>query len=202
MSSRPYRMIRRRDSADENRQRILGAARELLTAQNGSTRFSVEEVARRAGVARMTVYYQFGSARGLLQAMLDSLAGAGGMQHLAEAFQEPDAWVGVDRFIAVFMGFWESDRPVMRALGALATLDHEFSVVLTERYEWRRRGARVLLERLAKQIGRPTRREKQDAEDLLFLLTSFATYDTLAGSSRSATQVGALVQRTMRQVLS
>jgi AcrR family transcriptional regulator len=89
MSPRPYRMERRREATDENRQRILNAARELLAGQEGSTRFSLEEVARRAGVARMTVYYQFGSLVGLLQGLCDSLAMAGGMSHLADVFREP-----------------------------------------------------------------------------------------------------------------
>jgi AcrR family transcriptional regulator len=120
MSPRPYRMARRRESTDENRQRIINAARELLASRDGAARFSLEAVARRAGVARMTVYYQFGSLRGLLQGLCDSLAVAGGMSHLADAFRRADPVEALDRFIAVFMGFWESDRPVMRGLRALA----------------------------------------------------------------------------------
>ncbi len=49
MSPRPYRMERRRESTDENRLRILKAARELLASPKASAKFSVEEVARRAG---------------------------------------------------------------------------------------------------------------------------------------------------------
>jgi AcrR family transcriptional regulator len=199
MSPRAYRMHRRQESADENRLRILKAARELLTAPKGSTRFSVEEVARRAGVARMTVYYQFGSLRGLLEALLDSLASAGGMQHLAEAFREPDPRRGIDRFIAVFMDFWESDRSVLRALGAFAALDPELAAAIEERSGWRRKGARRLLERLAKQTGRPRRKEMEDAEDLLFVLTSFSTYDTLMSPRRGKQNVTELVQRVVRQ---
>ncbi len=202
MSPRPYRMSRRRESADENRVRILAAARELLALPQEAARFSMEEVARKAGVARMTVYYQFGSLRGLLEGLLDSLASAGGMQHLAEAFSEPDALVAVDQFIAVFMKFWESDRLVIRALGAYTSIDPEFATVVAERSGWRREGARVLLQRLAKQTGRPNRKEMRDAEDLLFMLTSFATYDSLAGSGRHPDQVTALLQRVVRQVLS
>ena len=91
MSPRPYRMERRRETADENRQRIINAARELLASREGSARFSVEEVARRAGVARMTGYYQFGSLRGLLEGLCDSLAIAGGMNQLADAFRRANA---------------------------------------------------------------------------------------------------------------
>jgi len=194
-------MQRRRESADENRARILAAARELLASPQGSRRFSMEEVARRSGVARMTVYYQFGSLRGLLEALLDSLASAGGMHHLAEAFRQSDAWEAIDRFIAVFVQFWESDRLVIRALGAFTSLDPDFAAVLAERSDWRRKGARVLLERLVKQTGRPKRKEIRDAEALLFMLTGFATYDALAGPKRRTDQVTALLQRLARQAL-
>jgi AcrR family transcriptional regulator len=201
MSPRAYRMHRRRESTDENRLRIVAAARELIASQRGTVRFSLEEVARRAGVARMTVYYQFGSLRGLLEALLDSLASAGGMQHLAEAFRQADAHAAVDHFIAVFMGFWESDRLVLRGLGALTTLNPELAAVVEERSGWRRKGAHTLVARLMKQTGRPRRKELEEAEDVLFLLTSFATYDTLAGTRRSKGEVTALVQRLARQAL-
>jgi AcrR family transcriptional regulator len=201
MSPRPYHMERRRESTDENRQRIINAARELLASAEGSARFSVEEVARRAGVARMTVYYQFSSLGGLLEGLCDSLAIAGGMNHLADAFRSPDPLDAVDRFIAVFMRFWESDRPVLRGLNALAALDPAFAAVLEERSGWRRKGVRVMLERLAKQTGRPKPGEIGDAADLLFMLTSFATYDTLAGPRRSKDQVTALVQGLARKAL-
>jgi AcrR family transcriptional regulator len=201
MSPRPYRMERRREATDQNRDRILAAARELLASEEASARFSLEEVARRADVARMTVYYQFGSLVGLLQGLCDSLAMAGGMSHLADAFRQPDALAAVDRFVAVFMDFWHSDRPVMRALGALAVLNPEVAAVLDERYDWRRKGVRVLLERVAQQTGRPTPKRMKEAADLLYLLTSFSTYDTLALPGRSHAAVTRLVQRLVRQVL-
>ena len=70
----------------------------------------------------MTVYYQFGSLRGLLEGLCDSLAMAGGMDRLASVFRQPDALEALDEFIAVFMRFWESDREVRRWLGAFAGL--------------------------------------------------------------------------------
>ena len=201
MSPRPYRMERRQETTDENRQRIINAARQLLASQEGSARFSVEEVARRAGVARMTVYYQFGSLGGLLEGLCDSLAVAGGMDRLADAFRRPDPVEARDQFIAVFTGFWESDRAVLRGLGALAILNPELAAVLEERYGWRRKGVRVLLERLAKQTGRPKPKEMEDAADVLYMLTSFSTYDTLAGPKRTREQVTALIQRLAGRVL-
>ncbi len=149
----------------------------------------------------MTVYHQFGSLRGLLEALCDSLAVAGGMNHLSDAFRRPDPLNALDRFTAVFMGFWESDRPVMRGLRAFGTLDPDFAAVLEERSGWRRKGLRALLGRLAKQTGRPKPKDMNDVVDLLFTLTDFPVYDSLAGPKRNFDQVTKLVQRLARQVI-
>ncbi len=201
MTPRPYRMARRQETAEETRLRILSAARELLASPDPSARFSLDAVARRAGVARMTIYHQFGSLRGLLEGLFNSLAMAGGMNHLADVFRCSDPRKGLDQFIAVFMGFWESDRPVMRGLRALAALDPEFAAVLEERSGWRRRALRVLLERLAQQTGRPKTGSLGDAGDLLHMLTDFATYDSLSRPDRNLKQVTAMVQRLARHVI-
>jgi AcrR family transcriptional regulator len=193
-------MARRRESTEENRARIIAAARELIAGRDGGT-FSMEEVARRAGLARMTVYYQFGSLQGLLEALCDSLAIAGGMDRLAEAFRLGDARQAIDRFVAVFAGFWESDRTVLRGLGALAALDPALGAVLEERYRWRRKGIGLLLQLHAKQTGKPRRRAMEEAADLLYVLTSFSTYDTLASNGRPPAQVTDLLQRAARRLL-
>jgi AcrR family transcriptional regulator len=201
MSPRPYRMARRRETADRNRVRIIAAARELLTARDGTVRFSVEEVARRAGLARMTVYYQFGSLRGLLEALLDSLASTGGMENLADAFRRSDPFEALDRFIAVFVGFWESDRSVLRALGAFTALDPELAEVIDERSGWRRKGLRILMEGFSQPGPRGRAKARKDREDVLFMLTSFAVYDMLAVDGRTADQVTQLLQGLARKAL-
>lgn len=202
MSPRPYRMARRRETTNETRLRIISAARELLARRGGSTRFSVEEVARRAGVARMTVYHQFGSFQGLIEALCDSLASAGGMQHLADAFRLKDPLEALDEFVAVFMRFWSADRAVRRGLRAMAVLDPDIAAVLEERSGWRRKGLKVLLGRLASERGRPAAEEMEDAVDLLHALTDFHTYDSLAARNRGLKQVTMIVQRLGRQVVS
>jgi AcrR family transcriptional regulator len=77
MSPRPYRLGQRQVLADETRSKILDAARAQLETEAS---FSIDAVARRADVARMTVYYQFGSKRGLLEALFDALAASGGLR--------------------------------------------------------------------------------------------------------------------------
>src|SRR5256885_15833293 len=99
MSPRPYRMDRRREISDETRLRIINAAREILSSREGSAKFSVEAVARQAGVARMTVYYQFGSMRGLIDGICDSLAIAGGIDRFAAALRRAAPPAGFGEFI-------------------------------------------------------------------------------------------------------
>jgi hypothetical protein len=58
-----------------------------------------------------------------------------------------------------------------------------------------------VLDRLAKQTGHPKPRDMDEAADLLYMLTSFSSYDTLAGPRRSREQVTGLVQRMARAAL-
>jgi AcrR family transcriptional regulator len=199
MSPRSYRMARRREAIDETRQRILAAARELLADRESAATFSVDAVARRAGVARMTVYYQFRSLRGLIESVCDSLAWAGGLLHLPEVFRRADALQALDHFVATFMQFWATNRDVLR--GTMMVLDPNIVAVLEERSGWRRKGLGVLLERLAKQSGRPRPKELEDVLDQLYMLTGFHAYDSLATPKRSTGQVARMVQRLVRQVV-
>jgi AcrR family transcriptional regulator len=127
MSPRPYRRGQRQVTADKTRARILAAARELLETRDGFSGFSIDAVACQADVARMTVYYQFGSKIGLLEALTDVLAAQGGMQQLASAFRQPDPLEAMDIYITVFSRFRDADRLVTRRFRAQAALDRTSS---------------------------------------------------------------------------
>src|SRR5215467_3477024 len=86
MSPRAYRMDKRQAARDLTRARILDAVRALL-ADESTRDLSMEAVARRADVARLTIYYQFGSRAGLLEAVFDHLATRGNIQRTADVFQ-------------------------------------------------------------------------------------------------------------------
>jgi len=73
MSPRPYRLGRRKAAVENTRARILAGARDVL-GEHGFAGFTIDAVADRAGVARMTVYYPFDSKGALLDALLDALA--------------------------------------------------------------------------------------------------------------------------------
>src|SRR4051794_40726911 len=150
MSPRPYQLGRRQAQIDEARRRVLDAARALLAESARYTGFTVDAVAKQAGVARATVYYQFGSKTGLLEALCDALAEAGGMEQLGAAFAQPEPTAALDAFIGAFAVFWDADRLVMRRLRALAPLDPDVGAVIAARDALRRRGLEVLAGRLAR----------------------------------------------------
>jgi AcrR family transcriptional regulator len=117
--------------------------------------FTVDAVAEQAGVARMTVYYQFRSKLGLLEALFNSLASHRFSPHLVEAIQLPDPVAGLEEFIRAIAGFWYSDRLIITRLQGLAALDPDFGAVWQERESLRRQGLSALASRVAQQVGRP-----------------------------------------------
>jgi AcrR family transcriptional regulator len=201
MSPRPYRLGQRQAATEKTRARIISAARELLMESSGYARFSIDAVARQADVARMTVYHHFGSKIGLLEALCDSLAASGGMQQMATAFKQPEPLDALKEYLLVFGRFWNVDRLVMRRLRALAALDPDFEHVIRTRDEWRRRGVRVLAERLAERHCLSNDEALEKVVDMLFTLSSFETYDTLAGLTRSMEEVAPLVYRLAHAAL-
>jgi AcrR family transcriptional regulator len=201
MSPRPYRLGQRQASTDQTRARILTAARDLLAESQGFSGFSIDAVARKADVARMTVYHQFGSKIGLLEALSDFLAAHGGMEQLANAFQRPEPLEALDEYIAVFSHFWNTDRLVMRRLRALAALDPDFEQVVRARDERRREGLRVIVGRLVEKYGRPPPEAFDEMINVLYTLLSFESFDTLAGPTRSIEEVAPVVRQLAHAAL-
>lgn len=201
MSPRSYRLGQRQSATEQTRNRIIQAARELLMSNEGFSSFSIEQVARQADVARMTVYHQFGSKRGLLEALCDALAMSGGMEHLATAFQQPQPLDALNQYLLVFSRFWDADRLVTRRLRALAALDPDFEQVIRARDERRRQGIQVIVQRLlnTQKLSPDTPIER--VVDVLFTLSSFETFDTLAGPTHSIQEVAPLVCRLARATL-
>jgi AcrR family transcriptional regulator len=194
MSPRPYQKRTREAATAETRARIVDAARALLTDASGELNFTIDAVAQRADVARMTVYYQFDSKRGLLEALFDDLAQRGQMNELRKAFTVADPKTALDRFIETFVRFWSADRMIIRRLNALAALDAEVDQALRERGSWRREGLTVLVQRLKGA-------QDDTLVDVLHLLTSFEAYDSLATPTRKATDVIAILQSLARTIL-
>src|SRR5438105_2411014 len=142
MRRRSYVSSVRASAAAEKRDRVIEAAAKSLREDGGIASFSLETVAKAAGVTRLTVYNQFGSRRALLEAVFDEIARQGGLAEIADAMAMPDPHAALDRLIEIFCAFWSRDPAVGRLHDAMAT-DPEFAQAIVERNERRRRALRV-----------------------------------------------------------
>ncbi|MDB5635290.1 MAG: TetR/AcrR family transcriptional regulator [Bradyrhizobium sp.] len=197
MPTRRYVSSVRTVAAAEKRDRVIEAAARLLREDASIASFSLDAVAKAAGVTRLTVYHQFGSRRGLLEAVFDDIARQGGLAGIADAMALPDPYAALDQLVEIFCAFWNSDPAVGRLHEAMAT-DPEFAQALLERNERRRKTFDALVRRAAGKTASP--RARQDAVDMLFALTSFAMFAML-GRDRAVDEVCALVKSACRSAL-
>jgi len=195
---RTYHAPGRDTAAAETRARIIEAARVLLR-RRGQITFTIDAIAQRAGVARMTVYNQFGSKRGLVEALSDDLALRGGIARLPDAFKAEDALRGLEILVDVFVNFWAREQAVIRPLRAVIALDPELS--RSNRDAMRRQALAVMLGRLSTQTGRPTREGVETTADLLLILTSFEAFENLQVAGRKPSDVSQLVLAAAKRIL-
>ncbi|WP_420125553.1 TetR/AcrR family transcriptional regulator [Longimicrobium sp.] len=204
MSPRPYNSSQRREAAEATRERIVAAAHALLADPVGVSAFTVEAVARRAGVARMTVYNQFGSKAAVLEALFDWLAAHGGIhgpRGLPQAVREPDPLDGLRMMFEAMARYYSVDRTVKRRVHALAALQPDVGDALALREARRRPAIRALLERIAAARAPWPPGPREELEQLLFTLTSFDAFDVLAGPSRTFPEVAPLLAFAARTLV-
>jgi len=198
MTPRPYTPVQRQKAVDAGRERILAAARELLEVDDAE-RFSLDAVARRARVSRMTVYNQFESKAKLLEALFDSLSKHGPMAEMADVFAEEDPLAAFDAFIALFGRFWTFSRRAHGRLRAAAIDDPELDATLQERQGRRRTALTEILRRLAPHVTPVV--PQSELVNVLYVMLSFDTFDAIAGPSRTPNDVVPIIRRMAHAVL-
>ncbi|MEP7055487.1 MAG: TetR/AcrR family transcriptional regulator [Actinomycetota bacterium] len=172
---------------------VVRAARDVLSDPEPGT-WSMEAVALAAGVTRATVYNHFRSRTDLIEAVLDTVVARDRMDRLVEVSADADPVVALRQAVARTCRFWHAERPLLRRLFATAYADASVEALLRRREGWRREQLAVLLGRVG---GVPSRAAARTRADVLLALTSFPTYDRLAGSTdgpgRTATTLNQLV---------
>ena len=195
-------MVKRRLATEKNREQMLASARSLLLADDFSE-FSMEAVARKAGVIRPTLYYQFKSKTGLLEELYNYIARRGNMQELANVFRYGnDPLQHLHEFIRFFVNFWQSDRDLIRRLHGLGAIDAEIGQGLRARNDRRRNGLKVIVDRYQRSYLPLTPLEEPKAIDTLHMLTSFETFDALAVPGRRLEEVIGIIQKLAHHALS
>jgi AcrR family transcriptional regulator len=184
---RIYRSDVRAASVDEGRARMVEAGRKLLTGGKGMPSFSIDAVAREAGVTRATVYNQFESKQVLLAAIFDDIAQKGGLFELSQVFSEPDPQKSLRRAVAIFAKFWGGHAEAMPKFIAFGQLDEEVAALMSERAERRRKLLAAIVARMT-AVHSPA-----DLVDVLYALTSAEFYRLLAVHGRRPKAVEELI---------
>jgi AcrR family transcriptional regulator len=161
-----------------------------LLEQAGFHRLSLERVAKQADVSRLTVYYQFGSKLGLLEAVVEDAIQRAGMAQLLQAIDLPDPAEALRATIQAGCHFWATDHALFQRVIGLAAVDPETRQVVDAREATRRSVLGRLIERLDNQKLLRSDCSPQKALDVLWLLTGFGTFDDLfSGCGRSVEEI-------------
>ena len=177
--TRSYRLGRRQASVDRTAASILAAARQLVAA---GSKASVGEIARSAGVSRITVYNRFGSRERLMEALVPARPSPSGpLGHLPMNAEE-----SLRQRISESCARWAADPGLYRHLPPRPES----------------RADRELAERLAAADHLRPGCSIREAEDVIGALTSFAVFDCLhADGRRPASAVAEILMRLAAGIL-
>jgi AcrR family transcriptional regulator len=195
--ARTYDQRARAESAAETRRRILDGVYECLRAEPSKPP-SVGEIAGRAGVARSTVYLDFGNRAGLFDAFTEELWMRSGLPRLREAVNVPDAREGILGGIRAGVDIFAADRDVFNTLFAMTRLDPEAVGGAVDRVEAQRaEGMAWGSRRLARQKQLQPGVTAKAAAHVLWLVASFEAFDLLyTGRGLSARATGNVLADT------
>jgi AcrR family transcriptional regulator len=175
------------------RERILTAAKQLL-AEGAFHDATVDDVARRAGVARATLYLHVRSRPELIEGVCASFAATPSPE-----LGDPEA--ALDGAITAAVAFWSADDAVLQQLYGIAAIDPA-ARALVERQREDRRDA---LERLVRHL-----RETGSLRDgvtswralqLLLVLTSYETFRELRSQGLDQQAAARTLHQTARSLL-
>jgi AcrR family transcriptional regulator len=202
MATRPYEQRQRAEAAEHTRRRILDAVIERLRKAPAEP-VSVDRIAEMAGVARSTVYAIFGSRAGLFDAVAADVLEREDYQRLLEAKHEPDAREHMRVGFRTGTEMLAADRDIVRALFSMAQLDERaVGEAVRKREESRAAGMARLAGRLAEQDLLRPGVSVEDAEQILWVLTSFESFDLLyTGRGLSTSAVAELLFATAERAL-
>jgi AcrR family transcriptional regulator len=202
MATRRYEQRQRAEAAEQTRRRIIDAVIERLREAPAEP-VSIDRIADVAHVARSTVYAIFGSRAGLFDAVAAEVLEREGYERLLEAKHEPDARDHMRVGFRSGAAMLADDRDIVRALFSMAQLDERaVGDALRKREESRAAGMARLARRLAEQDLLRPGVSVEDAEHILWVLTSFESFDLLyTGRGLSTEEVADLLFATAERAL-
>ena len=199
--ARAYVQRARAESAAATRRRMVEAARAVLL-DGEVPRLELAEVAEQAGTARSTVYLSFGTRSALITAILDDSLTRSGFERIRECLALPDAIEAMEKTLAEAAVMYATDHAVLRRMLLLARLDSDAAPDYEARQNRRAAGMRDLAKRLRDQQLLRAGVSVDEASAVLWVLTSFETFDQLfSGWSLDAATCGARIVAMARSSL-
>lgn len=148
MPNRNYQQSTRASSTARTRAAIVGAALARLADPTERGAWSMQAVAQAAGVSRMTVFNCFEDQAGLLHAVCDHMALAGGLSDATPLLNAGTPGQALRAYVDAFAGFYECNGLALRRLRGFAAFDEALAAVVRERDGRRTSGLAYLVCRL------------------------------------------------------
>jgi AcrR family transcriptional regulator len=187
---RIYQQKQRAEAAAATRQRVIEATRHCLT-EVALHNVGLDEIATEAGVARSTIYAAFVSRAGLFEAVAEDALSRGGLVALQQASREADALLALKRSLQEAMRMYAAEHAIAQALLSLAAVDRDAAGAAERLNRGRAAGMIDLAQRLEQQQFLLPGMTIQEAADILWVLTSFETFDQLySGRGLSPDETG------------
>jgi AcrR family transcriptional regulator len=177
----------RRELVEATRARILDAATRLVR-ERGANGFSMDLLAKEAGVARATVYEHFRSKRSVLDELASSSAGMLALDNRASLNGDP--LTSLRDMLGAVCRHWDENGAAVRELRALTAVTGAEPPIDAVDPAY----IRGIVGGLAAGGHLRARWSSDEAVDALALLTSFPTYEHLRGTpARSVEEIESLL---------
>lgn len=159
------------------REGIIEAARRMLPAGG---EMPVDAIAAAAGVSVQTLYTQFGSKRGLLLAVIDTIQrDAGTYADFDRVWQSPDGESALRRMIEATFRIWDGAWTFVEFSERVRRTDLEIRRHLQEVDGYRLANLRTITDRLAFEARLRAGIDAAAAADLAFAMSLPASYEQL-----------------------
>ncbi len=178
---RTYTLRKRAQRAEETRLRIITAARSLMD-DAGYPNVSLDEIAAKAEVSRQTIYVQFGSKLGVLEAMIDYVDQVGLKDLFAILRTATDPVEAIHKIVPINMAYDHENMKLFRTFRAQAVSDPDFRAVLDSRMQRRWGSINGMMEWLHREGKLAEGWSVGEATDWYFSVVGFYVYDDLVNN--------------------
>jgi AcrR family transcriptional regulator len=174
---RIYTPRARAASTAQTRARIIRAARRLIPK---SSDLAVDAIAAAAGVSVQTLYDQFGSKRGLLLAVIDTVQQDAGLYaDFDVVWRSPDGETALRRMLEATIRIWHGAWSLVEFAERVRRTDPEIRTYLRQVDAYRRSNLVSIMDRLVIERRIRAELDATTAADLAFALSVPAVYEEL-----------------------